>query len=62
MAEDKINPDFGNVAAGVVVTSLNTFCLRQNRRYPMADFQIRWKLEYDDAGGTHVTFLDFPLR
>ena len=54
--------DFGDIAAGVVVTSLDTFSFRQDRRYPVADFQIRWKLEYDDAAGNHVTFLDFPLR
>jgi len=54
--------DFGEVPAGTVVTSLDTFKFRQDRRYPVADFQIRWKLEYDDVSGTHVTFLDFPLR
>ena len=54
--------DFGDIDAGTVVTSLDTFKFRQDRRYPVADFQIRWKLEYDDTGGNHVTFLDFPLR
>lgn len=54
--------DFGAIAAGAVVTSSDTFKFREDRRYPVADFQIRWKLEYDDAGGNHVTFLDFPLR
>ena len=54
--------DFGDVPGNTVVTSLDTFKFRQDRRYPVADFQIRWKLEYDDAGGNHITFLVFPLR
>jgi len=55
--------DFGTIAGGAFVTSGDTFKFRQDRRYPVAAFQIRWKLEYDDAatGGNHVTFLDFPL-
>lgn len=53
---------FGSIAGGAVVTSGDTFKFRQDRRYPVADFQIRWKLEYDDAGGNHVVFLDFPLQ
>ena len=53
---------FGAIPAVTVVTSGDTFKFREDRRYPVADFQIRWKLEYDDAGGNHVVFLDFPLR
>lgn len=54
--------DFGDIPGSAVVTSLDTFKFRQDRRYPVADFQIRWKLEYSDAGGQHWTFLDFPLE
>ncbi len=54
--------DFGTVAAGAVVTSIDTFKIRMDRRYPVTDLQIRWKLEYIDALGAHVSFLDFPLR
>lgn len=54
---------FGDIAGGAVKTSSpDTFKFRQDRRYPVADFQIRWKLEYDDVAGNHVTFVDFPLR
>ncbi|MEW6379165.1 MAG: PKD domain-containing protein [bacterium] len=53
---------FGNVTAGAVVTSVDSFKYQHDRRYPMADIQIRWKLEYDDAAGSHIVFLDFPLR
>ncbi len=53
---------FGTVAAGATVTSVDTFAFQEDRRYPVADFQIRWRLEYDDPDGNHVTFLDFPLR
>ena len=53
---------FGDIPANSVVTSSDTFKFREDRRYPVADFQIRWKLEYDDIGGNHYSFLDFPLR
>ena len=61
------NVDFGTIAGGVVKTSSpDTFSFRIDRRYPVADFQIRWKLEYDytDSTGSthHQLFADFPLR
>ena len=54
--------DFGEIAGNTVVTSGDTFIFQEDRRYPVADFQIRWKLEYDDEAGEHMSFIDFPLR
>ena len=53
---------FGSIPGPSVKTSLDTFSYRIDRRIVVNDFQLRWKLEYDDAGGTHVIFVDFPLR
>ncbi|MEW6521694.1 MAG: PKD domain-containing protein [Thermodesulfobacteriota bacterium] len=53
---------FGTVPAGEVITSGDTFILREDRRYPVSDLQIRWELEYDDQDGNHVRYIDFPLR
>jgi YD repeat-containing protein len=54
--------DFGSIPGPSVKTSNDTFSYRLDRRIVVKDFQLRWKLEYDDAGGTHVIFVDFPLR
>jgi hypothetical protein len=52
---------FGAIAAGAVKTSADTFKIRMDRRYPVANAQLKWKLEYDDAGGSHWIFVNFPL-
>ena len=53
---------FGTIPGGNVKTSLDTFTIRIDRRIVVHDNQIRWKLEYDDIGGTHWTMINFPLR
>lgn len=57
---------FGDISGGTVKTSTDTFSFRIDRRYPVADFQLRWKLEYDyiaSDGFPHFqSFADFPLR
>ena len=56
------NVNFGSIPSVSVKTSIDTFSYQIDRRYPVSDLQIRWKLEYDDAGGTHVSYVDFPIR
>jgi large repetitive protein len=60
------NVNFGDIAGGTVKTSPDTFSFRIDRRYPVADFQLRWKLEYDyqgtDGSSYHQIFADFPLQ
>ena len=53
---------FGTITGGTVKTSLDTFTLRLDRRNVVKDYQLKWKLEYDDAGGNHLSYIDFPLR
>jgi hypothetical protein len=53
---------FGSIAGPSVKTSIDTFSFRADRRIAVTDAQLKWKLEYDDIGGSHVTFINFPLR
>jgi hypothetical protein len=53
---------FGSIAGGAVKTSTDTFSFRIDRRISVNDSQLKWKLEYDDAGGDHISFINFPLR
>jgi len=55
--------NFGNIPGGVVQSSgSDTFTIRVDRRIPVAEYQLRWKLEYLDGSGNKVTFADFPLK
>ncbi len=53
---------FGSIAGGAVKTSSDTFSFRIDRRNVVKDYQLKWKLEYDDVGGNHVIYINFPLR
>ena len=58
----RIDGDAAVVRSSVKTSGTDTFNFRIDRRYPVTDLQLRWKLEYDDAAGSHQIFADFPLR
>ena len=52
---------FGTIGPGAQVTPPDTFTLRVNRLIPIANKDMTWKVDYDDAGGHHWTLAHMPL-
>lgn len=47
------NVSFGDVAAGAVVTSSDTFTVRHDRRYPFSADALGWSIAFDPASPTN---------
>jgi YD repeat-containing protein len=52
---------FGTIAAGTQVTSSDTFTIRIDRRTPVQNVDLTWKVTYTDVAGTTWQLVNFPL-
>jgi len=55
------NLGFPDVPAGGQVLSTDTFTIRIDRRVPVTNSDLTWKLTFTDAGGTTWVLVNFPL-
>ncbi len=55
------NVSFPDVAAGLQMTSTDTFTIRIDRTTPVLNGDLKWKITYTDAGSTTWTIVNFPL-
>ena len=51
---------FGSVDEGSVVTSSDTFTIRQNRRYPFDPTTLTWSITYEECQSPFLWAPDFP--